>query len=216
MTGLVNGFTNFVSKSSDVVSKGVDYGRTVFNPNAGTGSGADTGGGKTDILERLSTGLNLGSAAMRLFASEEAAQANITQARQIARGLELDAQQSVLEARQEELRGKQESNDILDNLRRTIAAQQLAGATNGIDISFGSVPALADNARERADRQLSISREDALIRSLSRRRQAVEQRISAANTITAAKQKNRSTRISGVASAIGTVAQKLEREKRRG
>lgn len=172
-------------------------------------------GGKID-LGKLSEGLNLGSAALKLFSANEAAKAGTAAAAQQARSLLLSAEDDAIEARREEIRGKQESNDIMDRLLRTVASQRLAAAANGVDIDFGTVPALAENARDLAATQLSIAREDAQVRSLSRQRQAVERRIEAANVVSGAKSKARATKIAGAAGAIGTLAELAQRRKERG
>lgn len=116
-------------------------------------------------LSSLSTGLSFASMASDIFGGVEQGKAAALQ-------LEQQAQQDLLDAKQADIQGKQESNDIMDNLLQTIATQRLAYSGAGTDFSFGTPQALERNLRTNAERQLGTSRDNTRMKALSRRRSA--------------------------------------------
>lgn len=176
-------------------------------------------GGEIDgegLLGLFSQGLNFASASASIFGSEAQAEAQMQDALQQARSLELQSREALIEARQEEVRGKQESNDIMNDMMRTIAAQQLASSSKGVDIGFGTPVSVTKEAEKIANLQISTARDDATLRALARRRQASaydEQRI---NTLISGKRTAENTRRTGRIDALGTVAEQLQRRSRRG
>ncbi|MDP2206982.1 MAG: hypothetical protein Q8K65_11830 [Alphaproteobacteria bacterium] len=124
---------------------------------------AAAGGGS--LLSMLSTGFSMASMASDLFGG-------IMGGAQQSQALEMQAREGLLAAKNDELRGKQEANDIMENMIQTIAQQRLAFSGAGIDSGFGSAAALADNTRRLAERQLDTSRLNTSIGVLQRRRQA--------------------------------------------
>jgi hypothetical protein len=84
--------------------------------------------------------------------------------------LEQQAEQDFLDAKQQELAGKQEQNDIMSNLLQTVASQRLAYSGAGIDLGFGTPAALERNLSRQAEMQLGTSRDNAKIKTLARRR----------------------------------------------
>ena len=90
--------------------------------------------------------------------------------RAAAQQLAQQAEEDFLSAKQDELQGKQEQNDINENLLQTIASQRLAFSGAGIDFSFGSPASLERNRTRQAEMQLGTSRDNARIKTLARRR----------------------------------------------
>ncbi|HCS24239.1 MAG TPA: hypothetical protein DIW20_10870 [Rhodospirillaceae bacterium] len=127
-------------------------------------TGAAAAGGSS-ILGMLSTGFSIASMASDLFGG-------IMGGMQESAALDVQARESLLAAKNDELRGKQEANDIMENMIQTIAQQRLAFSGAGIDSGFGSAAALADNTRRLAERQLDTSRLNTTIGVLQRRRAA--------------------------------------------
>lgn len=133
---------------------------------AAAGATAAAGGlSMASILPTLKVGLSLASMAGDIFGG-------ISEGRAAADQLTQQAEQDLMNARQEELAGKQEQNDITQNLIQTIATQRLAFASGGGDFSFGSPAALERNRTRLAEMQLSTSRDNTRLKTLARRRQA--------------------------------------------
>lgn len=84
-----------------------------------------------------------------------------------------------IQARQEELRGLQESNKIKQSLIATMAAQNARWGFAGIDIGSGTPVAAQEAAAREADYQLDTSRDMAAIRAASRRATASRLRTTA-------------------------------------
>lgn len=123
------------------------------------------GAGSLFSLSNLTTGMSLASMAGDIFGGASAGRAAADQLRQ-------QAQQDFLTAKQEELQGQQEQNDIRANLLQTIASQRLAYSGAGIDFSFGTPASLEQSRTRQAEMQLSTSRDNARLKTLARRRQA--------------------------------------------
>jgi hypothetical protein len=127
------------------------------------GAIASVGSGLS-VLSTLGTGLSLASMAADIFggmSDGKAAAMQITE----------QAEQDFLNAKQEELMGLQENNDIKENLLQTIAAQRLAYSGAGVDISFGTPGALESNMTKQAEMQLGTSRDNSRLKTLARRRE---------------------------------------------
>ena len=129
---------------------------------AGGIASAAIGGGS--LLSTLSSGFTLASMASDIFGGFSAGDA-------AAQQLTQQAEQDLMNAKQEELAGKQESNDIMDNLLQTIATQRLAYSGAGVDFSFGTPDALEKNRTKQAEMQLSTSRDNTKLKTLARRRE---------------------------------------------
>ncbi|MBE2191867.1 MAG: hypothetical protein IAE63_06780 [Alphaproteobacteria bacterium] len=149
----------------------------------------------------FSGGMTLASAGLSLFGASSQSQGILAQSRAEARTLEGQAKDQELAAKQEGLRGQQEANDILENLNKTLASQRLAFSASGFDPMSGTAQAVAKNTVKSADVSLGISRSDAILRSLNRRRQAQELIISRGNVLNRASGDARSTFLSGIGSA---------------
>lgn len=163
---------------------------------------AASAGSSAFSLSTLSTGLSLASMSAAIFGGQREGKA-------ASEALKNQSDESLLIARQEELKGKQDANDILQNMIQTIAAQRLAFSGAGVDPSFGTPASLAENTRTLAESQLSSSRDNTMLQVLSRRREAftsLSERDSAyANPI-----------VKGVTSAVGTGADLVARRIARG
>lgn len=203
--------TAFVSKIAGFMGSS---GGEMFGPFTGAHPAPQaTGGGFMDIL---STGLNLASMGAQIFGAHEEAEAQILNARAEARALERDAEEQELEAQREETRGKEDANNIMDNLLQTLAEQRAGFAANGVDLGFGTPVDLAKSTREVARRQLSISRNDAQARSLARRRQQQALLEERGNVLRSGGATAKNTKLKGYIGAIGTAAELAERRVRRG
>lgn len=117
----------------------------------------------TGILSSLGTGLSLASMASDIFGGASAGRAAADQLNQ-------QAEQDFLSAKQEELKGQQEQNDINENLLQTIASQRLAYSGAGIDFSFGTPASLERNLKRQSEMQLGTTRDNARLKTLARRR----------------------------------------------
>ena len=144
---------------------------SVVGPVTAGASGASALGlpaafGTTSIIPSLSflqSGMSLASMAGDIFGGASAGRA-------AAQQLAQQAEEDFLSAKQDELQGKQEQNDINENLLQTIASQRLAFSGAGIDFSFGSPASLERNRTRQAEMQLGTSRDNARIKTLARRR----------------------------------------------
>jgi len=166
-------------------------------------AGAAAGGGS--ILGMLSTGTTLASTALSLFGGFSQGNAIESQAMARASSMQLQAHEMELQAEQEEIAGKQRSNEILDNMVQTLASQRLAYAGNGMDPSFGTPVSVAGSTRRQADLQLSVSRDDAQMKAMARRRSARARLIDAANIRASGSTSADAARMTGIAKSIGTV-----------
>ncbi|MDI1227356.1 MAG: hypothetical protein PSY14_06715 [bacterium] len=201
MTGLVNMIGQF------------GFGRGVF-PDA-NGIIWDTPA--TDgISGLLAHGLNLGSSFSDMFAGQLEGLGHTLDARQKSSSLEMQAREQELQAQQELIKGKQDANDVLDNLVQTIAQQKLTFAANGIDPNFGTPVSTYEATKEIAGRQMSVTRENATMNALSRRRQAAAFRAEGANTVSNAKWQSAGSVFQGTVRAGGTYADEAMRRINRG
>lgn len=153
-------------------------------------------------LSSLGTGLSLASMASSLFGGAQQGKAQ-------ADALKQQAQEDMLTATQEEIKGKQQANDIQDSLLQTIAQQRLAFSGAGIDPTFGTPDSLANETRRIAEMQLSTSRDNTQMTVLSRRRQGFA-RLSQVGAAQSAGV------MQGVSSAGATLSDLIDRRTRRG
>lgn len=182
-------------------------------------SGAFGAGGQFDFeatMGFLSEGLSLASASASLFAGNDRADAMLEDSRQRSRALDMQSQEEMLEAQREEIRGKQEANDLMDSLRRTIGSSRLASASQGVDIGFGTPVSVEDATRNLANMQLSVSRSDAQIKALARRRQGSALKEEGINVMASGRASAANARSAGRIDAMGTLADLAERRSRRG
>lgn len=215
MTGLVKQIAGSVGNFASSIVPG-EWGSTGLPGNQTGGTPGGIFSGSFDLQKILSTGLNLASAGLAIFGADQQAGFELETAQQRARALELESIEESLEAKREETRGKQEANNIMDEMIQTLAAQRVAFAGNGVDIGFGTPVSVAKATQNLANLQLSTTRSDAQIRALARRRQATALQEERLNTLKAGKQQAGITRQKGVISAVGTVAEMAQRRAERG
>lgn len=84
------------------------------------------------------------------------------------------AKQQALQARAEEIKGKQQANAIQDNLRRTLAAQNAAFAARGISPQSGSPVVLGRESREAAMNDIDVARFNSEMASMQGYQQAAQ------------------------------------------
>lgn len=130
---------------------------------SGLGTFSALASGAGSLLSTLHSGLSLASMAGDIFGGMSEGRAASDQLRQ-------QAEQDFVTAKQEELQGLQQQNDISENLRQTIATQRLAYSGAGIDFSFGTPEKTERNLTRQAEMQLATSRDNARLKSLARRR----------------------------------------------
>lgn len=174
------------------------------------------GSGGALTLSGLATGFSLASIATSFIGSNSAANAQTAQARQEASALRLSSESDLLDAKQAELQGKQEANDIMDRLKQALASQRLAASANGIDPSFGTPVSVAESTRDLAETQLNTSRENTRILAASRRSQAYARLEESANRLNSGYASSGATRVSGLTSAAQAGASAILRRYERG
>lgn len=167
-------------------------------------------------LSALNTGFTLASAGLSLFGGMQQSDAIAQQTKAEARALEVQATDDMIAARQEELAGRQVALDIQDRLNRTISAQRLAFAANGVDPLFGTPMEVAAESRTIAGRQMSVTRSDAALRGLSRRRSAAERIMARSARIQSGSAAGSSAMLSGISGAVGAGLSYIGSEARRG
>lgn len=164
----------------------------------------------------LANGSTFASAAATLKGGFDQAKATKIDAAYKSSALEMQAREQELAAKQEETRGRQEANTILDNMVQTIAAQRLAFASQGTDIGFGTPVSITESSRDLANLQLSTSRNDALMRVLTRRRQSYALRADAGNVMTSGSLTAKGQRSVATTAAGKILYDSKERSDRRG
>lgn len=167
-------------------------------------------------LSALSTGLTLASASSSLFGGLQQASALKTQGAQEAWALNMTAREDMLSAKEEVTRGKEEANDIMDAMIQTIGQQRVAAAANGMDIGFGTPVSVENATRDLANLQLGVTRSDAQIRSIARRRQSYATRQRASAVRSASQQNAGSALMSGAAGAGQAIGALVDRRIQRG
>lgn len=131
---------------------------------AGGGSAAGAAGG-LGILEILA-GASAGFGLLSSFNQGEFEQAS----------LEQDALTEETNARVETLKGKREANDLRRQLLDNLAANTANAGAAGIDISSGTVQGAQEQSIGNANRELSVIRHDAAIRTAVLRQRAKQLR----------------------------------------
>lgn len=167
-------------------------------------------------LSALNTGFTLASAGLSLFGGMQQSDAIAQQTKAEVRALEIQATDDMIAARQEELAGRQVALDIQDRLNRTISAQRLAFAANGVDPLFGTPMEVAAESRTIAGRQMSVTRSDAALRGLSRRRSAAERIVARGARIQSGSAAGSSAMLSGISGSVGAGLSYIGSEARRG
>lgn len=188
---------------------------------AGLGAAAGfsaTAGGLTagSLLTYAGTGLSLASGAMSLFGGNAQGNEIMKLAEAQNADLAIAAENDRLDAREEEIRGKREGNDILERVNSALAAQRIAQAAKGLDVGFGTSLDVTESTVRRGEVQVSNARDDARMRALSRRRSAMSRRLSIAENTRSASVRAGQARSSGVTNAVGTVADQVFRGLNRG
>lgn len=152
-----------------------------FAPLAGTAAGAISSIGAGSLLSGLMTGAGA-------FGQIQAGnmQANI---------LNLQAQQSELNARMETVKGRQQALQIRNQLDRDLASQNATFTARGVLQGEGSAAAASDASKENAEEDINVAQFGAQMGSESDKLQAASDRINAK----AAKQ-------SGINKAVNAVA----------
>ena len=189
----------------------------VMGPLQGS-AGAIGGGGKlsANIGDLASGGLTMASASLSLFGGSQAGDVARAHAQSTAQALTLRSGEERLQARQEELAAKQSGNAVLDRLNRTLAAQRLAFSANGVDGDFGTGAAIAENAFDAAGDEIMLSRADANMRILARRRQSHELLRQRGIVLARGSRDAAGAQMQGVASGLSALSDLSHRRTRRG
>lgn len=201
---VVSGLSNMmVGKSSVPTSSGT------MGPIQST-SGLVGANGQVDFTKLASFGSTLASASMSYFGGRAESQIASMEAQSQAESLQLASNEQKIQARQEELSAKQSGIEILQRLKKNISSSQLAFSGNGVSGSSGSGFALAEQSIKNAGDDLQVSRGEANMRILQRRRLALDY----------ARQRSlvlaQSNSNSGLSKGLSTVSDYLERQAQRG
>lgn len=194
-------------------------GATLDTTTAGaptTGLFGNGGNISPKVMQLISDGSTFASAASSIMGGYQQEKATKLETAQKVRSLNLQSQEQELLAAQEEVRGKQEANDITDRMIQTIAAQRLAFASQGIDIGFGTPVSITESSRNLANRQLSVTRDDALTRMLTARRQAYALKSEAGNVLASGKLTAGGYRTAGYIKASSVLSENILRGSERG
>jgi len=97
--------------------------------------------------------------------------ASIAAGNQQASGLKAQQQDMDMQAKQELLSGREDALKALKSLNQTLASQTVAGYASGVT-GVGSASVAKDQAIREGEYQISIARDNAEMRSASRRSQA--------------------------------------------
>lgn len=178
--------------------------------------GGAGGGAGVSFSSLLSGGLTLASAGASLMGGVSQSRMIAEEALAEMRSLDLQSRDQELQARQAELQGKQEANNILEDLTRTIAAQRLAFSANGFDPLTGTAESVYRQTSRAADLSLGTSRQDAVLRAMTRRRQAQEMIYQRGVTSLRSRAESSAALTSGAVSALGTLGDYVTRQVDRG
>ena len=130
---------------------------------------------------------------------------NIRAGQASAAALETEARFETFRAGQEQTKGQQEQNAIREKLLRTLAQNRAAAGASGISLDSGSVETVMNESIAAANRELSITRQNADIAASSRSARADQLRLSAS-----------AARSGGVGRAAFGLLDAAYRERRRG
>lgn len=227
MSAAVSSFTSTLAQAGSYL-KGVMVGTPAVQgalqsgaPLASTAAGAATSGifgtaGKLSITQLLGSGLTLASMAQSMRAGTQEAGFIAQNTLAQADALQFAATEDLFAAREEEIAGERDANNILDNVNRTIASQMLAASANGIDVSFGTPAAVAENTQKIGNIQASTTRNDAKIRAVARRRQSTERLLQRSAVLQSGAAQSAYARSNGINNAIATGAEAVFRRVNRG
>lgn len=140
------------------------------------GSGAAAGGAAAGATASGLTALQWVSGAVSAIASIGAGAAR-------AGEMKAQAAEQDFAARDEYIRGRETSAALKLELARTVSDQAVAFAAGGVDLGSVSVQQAKLQATRDAERELSVTANEALTRSLQRRRMARNLRASASSTL---------------------------------
>ena len=138
---------------------------------AGGGATAGTAAAGTAGTVAAATGMTLGTKLMigsTIFSGLSSIMGGMAQQDQ----LDAQARMESFNAKQELIRGREEANQVRENLARSLATAQATGAAQGIDISSGSPETLAFQAMQDADESIQSIRRNARIGSATKRMSA--------------------------------------------
>lgn len=203
MTELVNTVSSFMSPGA-----GVEY----SGPIGPTASGAALPATSTLLASKM----NMGSMALSLFSGAAQGYGDVTQAKQRSQALQFQAQDENMQAKEETIRGQQQSNQIMDNMVQTIAAQRLAFAGNGMDLNFGTPVSDAASTQKLAENQKGITDNNAALAAATRRKQSYALQTEAANTLSSGYMSQAGDIGRGVVGAYNTNATFVQRALNRG
>jgi len=130
---------------------------------------------------------------------------NIRAGQASAAALETEARFETFRAGQEQTKGQQEQNAIREKLLRTLAQNRAAAGASGITLDSGSVQTVMNESIAAANRELSITRDNAAIAGAARAARADQLRLSAG-----------AARSGGVGRAAFGLLDAAMRERRRG
>jgi hypothetical protein len=207
---ILGGFNDMFFGASSVPAAGGGMG-----PLQGS-AGLFGGGGNVNLQGLMSFGTTFASAAQSIFGGMGEANYLRTRGQFEAQGLQFQGQQSVLEAKQAQIQGQQQSNQILDNLVQTLATQRLNFAGNGMDPTFGTPVSVGQTTQRLADVQTSISNSDAQQKALSQRMQALSYRSQAQSALAQGSMGARVVSGMALSQAQGTLSDWYQRRLARG
>lgn len=199
--------TELVSSVSSLASGSPEYSYPI---------GPTQSGAPLSALDALSSKTNMASMAMSLFSGASGAYGDISKAKQSSQALQFQAQDQQLQAKQETIRGQQESNQIMDNMVQTIGAQRLAFSGNGMDLNFGTPVSDIASTQKLAETQVGVTQNNAAANAIARRKQAYALQVESANTMSSGDMAAASSLVGGAIGAYSTNANIVQRALNRG
>lgn len=154
--------------------------------------------GKVGATASLLGKLQMGATALSAFSSFAGGMSD----RRLAESQALEAR---YEGRQSILQGVQQGNDILDDVVNQMARTRVAYASAGVDAFSGTPQAMIGRIGRDGERDMEVSRSDALVRYLTARR-----------SMAALKARGKQAGLMGVVSAAASVGKGLIDLKERG
>lgn len=203
MTELVNTVSSFAA-----AGPGVEY----SGPIGPTQSGAPLPATSTLLASKM----NLASMGLSLFSGAAQGYGDVAQAKQKSQALQFQAQDQQMQAKQETIRGQEQSNQIMDNMVQTLAAQRLAFSGNGMDLNFGTPVSDAASTQKLAEAQAGVTQNNASLAASTRRRQSYALQQDAANTLSNGYMSAAGDMGRGVVSAYSSNANLVQRSINRG
>ena len=144
MTGLTNMITSAFQPSPQVVWD------TPPAPESFMPGGSAT----TDGI--LASRNNLASMSLDMFSGLAKGVGAIMQGQQQKYAAQASAADQMMQAREETIRGHQQSNQLMDNMIQTIGSQRLAYAANGMDLAFGTPVDVENTTRKLTQNQVGV------------------------------------------------------------